>query len=332
MSKDWSQSTEIQNGTAELAPGIFPTRKNDKERKTHRQNPHNSTRLPLAVGVAEMWKDTASGVAGATACAVLGLPFDVAKSRLQAGSGSYSGLGDCILRTARSEGPLALYKGLMPALGSAVIENAVGITTQRSLRRQLAWTLGRDADTRFSMPTEMALGGATGVFTSIAICPMEVLKVRLQVQVPTPSWFAEASRVLRGDGVLGLYTGFGALALRDVPFNALFYGCYETICSTMMRLRDLRSKDDLGTPSVFFAGGLAGCIGWSVILPFDVVKTRLQAGAAEAGTAALMLEIVRMEGAGALFTGWSAAVARAFPANAGLFAGVELMTRLLKDL
>ena len=157
-----------------------------------------------------MWKDTASGVAGATACAVLGLPFDVAKSRLQAGSGSYSGLGDCILRTARSEGPLALYKGLMPALGSAVIENAVGITTQRSLRRQLAWTLGRDADTRFSMPTEMALGGATGVFTSIAICPMEVLKVRLQAASGAGEGaLAVALKVVREEGVLGLWRGTG---------------------------------------------------------------------------------------------------------------------------
>lgn len=28
----------------------------------------------------------------------------------------------------------------------------------------------------------------------------------------------------------------------------------------MMRLKGLESKDDLDTPAVFFAGGLAGCI------------------------------------------------------------------------
>jgi len=280
-----------------------------------------------------MWKDTASGVAGATACAVLGSPFDVAKSRLQAaGAGTYRGLGDCMLQTVRTDGPLALYKGLMPSMGSAVVENAVGITMQRWLRRQLAWARNLDADARYSMPTEMALGGATGVFTSVAICPMEMLKVRLQVQSPTPGWFAEAASVVRQHGVFGLYQGIGALLMRDVPFNALFYGCYESICSAMMRLYGLESKDDLGTPSVFFAGGLAGCIGWSVVLPFDVAKTRLQAGTANAGTLTLLLRIVRVEGAGALFTGWSAAVCRAFPANAGLFAGVELMSRLLKDL
>ena len=279
-----------------------------------------------------MWKDTASGVAGACTCAVLGLPFDVAKSRLQAGGGNYNGLGDCMVKTVRQEGPLALYRGLMPALGSAVVENATGITTQRWLRRQLARASGVDDDYRFTMPTEMALGGATGIFTSIAICPMEVLKVRLQVQVPTPTWLSEAGRVLRTEGALGLYQGISALMLRDVPFNALFFGCYESTCSALMRFRALPSKDDLGTPEIFFAGGFAGCIGWSLILPFDVVKTRLQAGSAEAGTLALLMQIMRVEGMGALFTGWTAAVCRAFPANAGLFAGVELMTRLLKDL
>ena len=273
-----------------------------------------------------------SGVAGATACATLGLPFDVAKSRLQTGAGSYSGLSDCMIKTARSEGPLALYKGLLPALGSAIVENSVGITTQRFLRRQLAWTQGLDEDVRYSMPTEIALGGATGIFTSIAICPMEVLKVRLQVQTPTPTWLSEAGNVLRAQGVPGLFQGLSALMMRDVPFNALFFGFYETICSAMMRFQSLESKADLGTPSVFFAGGLAGCIGWSVVLPVDVAKTRLQAGAAQGSTLMLMLQIVRTEGMSALFTGWSAAVCRAFPANAGLFAGVELMTRLLKDL
>ena len=63
-----------------------------------------------------------------------------------------------------------------------------------------------------------------------------------------------------------------------------------------------------------------------------MAKTRLQSGAAQGPLLALMAKIVREEGAAALMTGWSAAVCRAFPANAGLFAGVELMSRLLADV
>jgi len=97
----------------------------------------------------------------------------------------------------------------------------------------------------------------------------------------------------------------------------------------MMRAEGLKSKDDLGLSRILFAGGLAGSFGWSVIMPFDVVKTRLQAGSASGTTMQVMRAVVRAEGWRALFSGWTAAVARAFPANAGLFAGVELASRLM---
>ena len=44
-----------------------------------------------------------------------------------------------------------------------------------------------------------------------------------------------------------------------------------------------------------------------------------------------MRHIVRVEGVAALFSGWTAAVVRAFPANAGLFAGVEFVSRVLRE-
>ena len=81
----------------------------------------------------------------------------------------------------------------------------------------------------------------------------------------------------------------------------------------------------------WLASTAASAIAEISTLPLDVAKTRLQTGVADGGTFPLMLKIVRAEGVAALFTGWSAAVCRAFPANAGLFADVELMSRLLKD-
>ena len=125
-----------------------------------------------------MWKDTASGIAGSVACTVLGSPFDVAKSRMQSGRvGLYDSLADCLVRTLRQEGPLALYKGVFPALSSAVSENAIGITVNRELRRRLVSALGNEPEIRFSMATECLLGGGTGVFTAVTICPVYFLAV-----------------------------------------------------------------------------------------------------------------------------------------------------------
>jgi len=67
-----------------------------------------------------------------------------------------------------------------------------------------------------------------------------------------------------------------------------------------------------------------------VILPFDVAKTRLQTGAARGPLPQVMAGIVAADGWSALFVGWRAAVLRAFPANAGLFLGVELSSRVLR--
>lgn len=280
------------------------------------------------------WQDTVSGVAGSVCCTGLGLPFDVAKARIQNAPGVYGGLIDCMTKAVRLEGPLSLYSGALPALGSACTENAVGMTVNRGLRRQVAAWQGQSlAEVHISPPVEVALGGVTGVFTSVAICPFEVLKVQQQVVLAeggaAPSMMQLLSQLMRSDGAAGLFRGLSSLIARDVPFNALFYGSYESCCAAMMRAEGLKSKDDLGLSRILFAGGLAGSFGWSVIMPFDVVKTRLQAGSASGTTMQVMRAVVRAEGWRALFSGWTAAVARAFPANAGLFAGVELASRLM---
>ena len=61
----------------------------------------------------------------------------------------------------------------------------------------------------------------------------------------------------------------------------------------------------------------------------DVAKTRLQSGKARGGVLQVMRAIVVEEGWRGLFQGWTAAVVRAFPANAGLFVGVEMAIRTM---
>ena len=62
----------------------------------------------------------------------------------------------------------------------------------------------------------------------------------------------------------------------------------------------------------------------------DVVKTRLQSGRARGTALGVMRSILVNEGVHALFSGWTAAVIRGFPANTGLLMGVEGAIRLMK--
>jgi len=249
-----------------------------------------------------MWQDTASGCVGAIFCTGAGLPFDVVKSKLQHSPGVYRGVVDCMVHSVRHGGVAALYAGTLPALSSALAENSVGITVQRTLRRQLAALSSTCPEARYSLQTEMALGGVTGIFTAIAICPFEVLKVRQQVS-SAPStlggWLSELRGLLHAEGPAGLYRGFGSLVLRDVPFNALFYGTYESLCTLLMQMRGAASKEELGPLAIMGAGGFAGSIGWSAILPFDYTATSENGSViTEAGIGRLSRNVLSAVGTG----------------------------------
>jgi len=230
---------------------------------------------------------------------------------LQSQQGQYRGLFDCLAKTSRNEGFLALYKGSAPSLSSALVENSVGMTIQRGLRRIYSGVLNggyghANGSDRFTLPEEMALGGCTGVFTSIAICPVEVLKVRQQVDTKALTGIVrgqwEAARMVwHCEGFKGFYRGLFSLTLRDVPFNAIFYGSYESMCTLYMKLNRIDRKAELGPLPIILAGGMAGTLGWSAILPFDVVKTRLQTGQATGSVLSLMRSIVLHEGSSFFF-------------------------------
>ena len=66
----------------------------------------NNPSLAEIADAAQMsWQDTISGVCGSVCCTGLGLPFDVAKARLQNAPGVYGGMLDCMAKAVRLEGP-----------------------------------------------------------------------------------------------------------------------------------------------------------------------------------------------------------------------------------
>ena len=84
-------------------------------------------------------------------------------------------------------------------------------------------------------------------------------------------------KLLRNEGLMGLFKGYNALLLRDVPYNCVFFGAYESFCHWQAKLYGLNNKDDLHAGAIFVSGGLAGMVAWAVVFPADVVKSTMQA-------------------------------------------------------
>jgi len=129
-----------------------------------------------------------------------------------------------------------------------------------------------------------------------------------------------------------MYKGGAVLLCRDVVAFGCYLPTYELVA------RSVRHSGWCGeqawTPAgsellrVMTAGGVAGVASWLVVLPLDLVKSRLQADAlrrpAYSGAWHCARRTLRREGPAAFYRGWLLVACRAFPVNAGIFLAYHL--------
>lgn len=279
---------------------------------------------------------------------------------MQARPKAFSGMFQCLRKTLAEESISSLWKGSTPALSGAVMENMVAFSVNQQLKRLFPEKDGLSA----SWWQPVLFGGATGIFTSVVLCPSDVIKCKVQVGRSLRKGVAETAprrgaekvaakataggggtavaakeavglpvlnatqmtrHVLRTQGIRGLYVGLGAQFARDVPFYAAFFGTYETVVDRGKALPYEIPLEVL----YFMAGGMAGVVGWAVVMPIDSVKSIIQTAEKPESLFRTAQMINRTKGWRALFVGLNAALVRAFPANAALFLGYEIVRRAL---
>ncbi|KAJ1941167.1 carnitine transporter [Linderina macrospora] len=166
------------------------------------------------------------------------------------------------------------------------------------------------------------------------MAPMERIKCTLQVSGVNGAAAYKgpvdaAMGIVRTGGVTSLFKGTCATLLRDVPGSVAYFGAYELIKKALTN----RSAGEgaISPLAIVTAGGLAGMANWAVAIPPDVLKSRLQTApeGKYSGVRQVFVEMMRTEGAGALFRGMGPAMLRAFPANAACFLGVELSRKAM---
>lgn len=290
------------------------------------------------------WHSTASGIVGGISCVYAGQPFDTVKVRIQAQSAAnplYAGPLDCLRKTVAQGGYRSLYKGSSAALASVVLENAVLFTANSFIKEQIK-RFKQDPDAELTLAQEALAGGFAGFFSSTAITPAEVIKCRLQVQDRLSSGSVAAaplryrgpvdalSKIVRSEGLKGLFSGLPSVWMRDIPFNFVFLGSYEAYCAAAGWAFN-KPRNQLGPAELFVCGGLAGVSGWSIVFPMDFVKSKVQTSTTPVSSMQVIRSTLANHGPRAFYQGWSAAVMRAFPANAALLMGVELSRRFFED-
>ncbi|KAL9247280.1 hypothetical protein vseg_020727 [Gypsophila vaccaria] len=122
---------------------------------------------------------------------------------------------------------------------------------------------------------ELIAGGAAGAFAKSAVAPLERIKILFQTRpdgFQSIGVYRSLKKVLKHEGVQGLYKGNGASVLRIVPYAALHFMAYERY-----RFWIYDNCPSLGTGSVvdLLAGSAAGGTAVLCTYPLDLARTKL---------------------------------------------------------
>ena len=75
--------------------------------------------------------------------------------------------------------------------------------------------------------------------------------------------------------IQGVYTGFCATLIRDIPFSAVYFPFYAIVREQMAK-RLLKPGEDPTFTMNFASGLLSGLVGALTVTPMDCIKTRIQ--------------------------------------------------------
>lgn len=236
-----------------------------------------------------------SGLGSGVASAVLLQPLDLLKTRVQQ-SGT-SSLSATLKELRKSPHVLkSLWRGTVPSalrtgFGSALYFTSLNAIRQHARQsasfRQRAQSQAGSSDLPSLTKTANLLSGAAArTFAGFVLMPLTVIKVRFESNIYNyPSLASATKDIVRLDGFRGLFSGFGATAIRDAPYAGTYVLLYEMLKSEIGSLVSARPLD--GALPAKMGASLAGSVNFSSAImagaacsalsnPFDAVKTRIQ--------------------------------------------------------
>lgn len=286
--------------------------------------------------------DFLGGSLGGVALVYVGQPLDTVKVKMQTFPAMYKGMANCFLRTLRTDGiTRGLYAGTIPAVAANVAENSVLFAAYGGCQKAIAYFLGVQSVKELSSFSNACAGFFAAFFSSLTLCPTELIKCKLQAmkEVEQMQTIANKStrphigpwnltrQIFKEQGIRGLFVGLSSTIAREMPGYFFFFGGYEATRELLTTKG--QKRDDIGWQKTMVAGAVGGGMLWLAIFPADVVKSRIQVQNLKTPALIVFKDIVRQEGIGSLYNGLTPTLIRTIPATATLFITVEYTKKFM---
>ncbi|KAK5969804.1 MFS domain-containing protein, partial [Trichostrongylus colubriformis] len=167
-------------------------------------------------------------------------------------------------------------------------------------------------------------GLASGIATRMIIQPLDVLKIRFQLQEEPirgqnsgkyKGVLQSVRLITREEGIRSFWKGHVPAQGLSAMYGLVQFSSFEFLS------KEIGSRLPSNSPSIrssadFFCGGLSGCLAMTAAMPLDVIRTRLVAQSGNVvyrGTTHAILQIWKKDGAVGYFRGWIPSIAQIAP-------------------
>eukprot|EP00186_Timspurckia_oligopyrenoides_P003983 CAMPEP_0182448902 /NCGR_PEP_ID=MMETSP1172-20130603/30552_1 /TAXON_ID=708627 /ORGANISM="Timspurckia oligopyrenoides, Strain CCMP3278" /LENGTH=322 /DNA_ID=CAMNT_0024645945 /DNA_START=33 /DNA_END=1001 /DNA_ORIENTATION=+ len=185
-----------------------------------------------------------AGALGATAAAVVRVPQEVVKQRIQADI--YPNVSVAVKEIMLTSGPAGFYKGALATISRDVPWNALSFVFHGELKKTFSAINSR-------APTDqenLVLASVSGMIAAVIMTPIDVVKTRIMTQ--------RVGEVAKYSGIIGTISGIA----KDEGFKALFKGVlprvmylaplagitlsiYEAIAASILKSRSIQKSSKL---------------------------------------------------------------------------------------
>lgn len=227
-------------------------------------------------------------------------PIDTIKSNVQTGKP--------INYNTRS-----LYKGMTAPMLTVGFDKAMIFWCYGNFRK----VVDRNYSESSVRTRAIMAGMMTGLVIPFYLTPIDRIKIIRQTN----------GRITRKDlSMRFMYRGLPMMLFREPIASSVYFLTFESLKD---RYRDTMAKSSyhhIGASFLF--GGISGCTLWTVIYPFDIVKTIMQSSTREhVREIDIAKNIYKQNGFLGFYRGYKYAIMRAIPRHAGTFAMVEYLRR-----
>jgi len=236
----------------------------------------------------------------------------------------YSGVVDCTMRTAKSEGITSFWRGNMANVIRYFPTQALNFAFKDTVKS--LFKTAKDAPQYEKFAKNILSGGVAGSLSLTFVYSLDYCRTRLANDAKTKTGTRQYNgmidvyvKTIKSDGIQGLYRGFVISCVGIVVYRGFYFGLYDS-------LKPLLLGADANLFASFLLGYAVTVSSGLLSYPIDTIRRRMMMTSGQAvkykGSIDCAMQIMKNEGFMSMMKGAGANILRGV-AGAGVLAGFD---------